>query len=55
MLRSFDDKHFSDGLSPATIEEINKPTFTDQDQFVSVSILIVCVCVCVCVCVLCIM
>ena len=45
MLRSFDDKHFSDGLSPATIEEINEPTFTDQDQFVSVS---VCVCVCVC-------
>ena len=41
MLRSFDQKHFSDGLSPASIEEINEPTFTDQDQFVSVSVILV--------------
>ena len=39
MLRSFDEKHFSDGLSPASIEKIDEPAFTDQDQFVSVSVI----------------
>ena len=38
MLRSFDKKHFSDSLSPASIEELNEPIFNDQEQFISVSI-----------------
>ena len=38
MLRSFDIKHFSDSLSPASIEELSEPIFSDQDQFISVSI-----------------
>lgn len=41
MLKTFDEKHFSDGLSPATIEEINEPVFADQDQFISVSTFVV--------------
>lgn len=52
MLRSFDEKHFSDVLSPASIEEPNEPVFSDQDQFVSVSITPV---LCVCMYVQCVM